>query len=558
MRPVIRTETLYGDRQVQCYGERPRNLAAMLGATALRHPAQQALAWDGRHMSYAELDQAASRLAAGLAARGIGRGERVALFMGNRPEFVVALCALWRLGAIAVPIGIKQSRYELSYMLNHCGAAALLYEQAHAERIPALSELPALRLCLSVDRAGSGGDEPSADYAALARSGLPGWSAPVFDDQSPACIMYTSGTTGQPKGAVLSHLGFFHTARNYQLQFGYVAGDRILLAIPGSHISGLLAVVVVALQAGAAIVLMRDFKAAAMLDLIEREQVTATVLVPAMYNLCALDPTLGQRRLDHWRIGHFGGAAMPAVTIEKLAALLPELALYNGYGATETTSAVTLTARGEAVRQRESVGCPLPCIELRIANESGQPCEAGETGEIWVRGPGIAIGYWEQPDATAAAFSDGYWRSGDIGRLDPDGRLLVLDRMKDMINRGGYKIYSIEVENVVQRMEGVIEVAVVPHPCPVLGERIHVFARITAPLDLDSVRAFCRPFLADYKLPDYLSAGPEPLPRNLNGKLTKQALREALRAQASPPTPGHRPSPSSLSSPSSLAGVPAP
>jgi long-chain acyl-CoA synthetase len=527
----IEARRLYGDRTVFCYAERPRHLGAMLAETARRHPAADAVTDRGAPLGYAALDRLATRVAAGLAARGIGKGDRVGLFLGNRSEFVVLLCAIWRLGAIAVPIGIRQSAAELAYILNHCGAVALITEAAYRERVPDAAAVPGLSSLIEVDTPGG---EVSADYAALAASDPEGWTAPEFDDQAPACIMYTSGTTGRPKGAVLSHLGFFHTAKNYERQFGYRAGDRILLAIPGSHISGLLAVIVVALQVGACVVIMRDYKTPAMLDLIEREEVTAAVLVPAMYNLMALEPGLAGRRLDAWRIGHFGGAAMPTVTIEALERMLPRLALYNGYGATETTSAVTLTAPGEAVAHRLSVGRPLPCIELKVLDSEGGHCPAGESGEIWVRSPGNAMGYWNQPKATERAFVDGFWRSGDIGVLAEDGSLRVLDRIKDMINRGGYKVYSIEVENVLQRMPGVVEAAVVPHPCPVLGERIHAFICADRSVDLEAVRAFCRTELADYKLPDFVTAGTQALPRNLNGKLTKQPLRETVaRAAAS-------------------------
>lgn len=535
---ALRTEALYQDRLVPCYANRPAHLDAMFRASVQRRSQSLALEEGELSLTYAELDQQVGSLAEGWAARGIGAGDRVALFLGNRIEFVVVLLSLWRLGAIAVPIGIRQSAAELEYMLGQCGASALVFEGTLADRLPQPDRIPSVRLfahCLDTD------ESPSA----LVASGIP--SVPLaqvpcmpalpacaddFSDQSPACIMYTSGTTGHPKGAVLSHLGFFHTARHYIHRFGYRPDDRMLLVIPGSHISGLLAAVVVTLQVGGCLVCMRQFDAPEVLRTMQDRRITATVMVPAMYNLCLLQPEIARCDLSAWRIGHFGGAAMPEVTIERLAQMLPALQLYNGFGATETTSAVTLTERGDAARYPDSVGTLLPCIDIRVLDPQGCEVPPGAPGELWIRSPGNAIGYWNQPEATRATFVAGYWRSGDIGSVDAAGYLRVFDRIKDMINRGGYKVYCVELENCIQRCEGVVEAAAVASPCPVLGERIHVFVYTRTAVDTEGIRQFCRSQLADYKTPDFITIRTEPLPRNLNGKLVKAPLREAARATA--------------------------
>lgn len=526
---AIRIETLYGDRLVPCYAERPRNLDDLLVQAAARVGDGDAMVDGARTLSYRELDRLASRVASGLAAQGIGPGERVAMFMGNRIEFVVLLFGIWRLGAIAVPIGIRQSAAELAYMLNQCGASALVHEDALAARLPAPADVPGVRLVVRLE-----GAVPAAglSWDALLAAGRDERVSPDLDDQAPACIMYTSGTTGHPKGAMLSHLGFFHTARHYERRFGYGPGERMLLVIPASHISGLLAIVVAMVQVGGCIVSMPQFSAAAALAEIEAQRITAAVMVPAMYNLLLLEPDLAQRDLSTWRIGHFGGAPMPEVTIQRLADALPRLALYNGFGATETTSAVTLTLAGDAARLPDTVGTQVPCVDIRVLDPAGREVAPGEAGELWIRSPGNAIGYWNHPEATRAAFVGGYWRSGDIGSLDAQGHLRVFDRIKDMINRGGFKVYCVELENIIQRMPGVIEVAAVASPCPVLGERIHVFIHAREPVDPQAVRALCRSALADYKTPDFITLSDTPLPRNLNGKLVKAPLRERAREMA--------------------------
>jgi long-chain acyl-CoA synthetase len=530
---AVRVEALYGDRLVPCYADRPRNLDAMLRASVALRGDAPAIEDGAATVSYRALDRLADRVARGLAAQRVKPGDRVALFVGNRAEFVVLLAGIWRLGAIAVPIGIRQSAAELEYMLNQCDAAALVFDASLAERLPRAEAIAGVHcvVCVeesSIDAAVRPG---SLSYSALLAAGGDAPMAAEFDDMQPACIMYTSGTTGHPKGAVLSHLGFFHTARNYIRRFGYVAGDRMLLVIPASHISGLLAVVVVALQAGACLVCMQQFNAGQVLAEIDARRVTAAVMVPAMYNLCLLHPDLRRHDLSCWRIGHFGGAAMPEVTIARLAEALPGLTLYNGFGATETTSAVSLTERGDAARKPDTVGTLLPCVDIRVLDADGREVAAGTSGELWIRSPGNAIGYWANPEATRSAFVAGYWRSGDIGSIDADGFVRVFDRIKDMINRGGYKVYCIELENVIQRHPGVIEVAAVASPCPVLGERVHVFVHALEPVDPEAVRTLCRRMLADYKSPDFVTVSATPLPRNLNGKLVKAPLREqALQA----------------------------
>ncbi|HCL87585.1 MAG TPA: O-succinylbenzoic acid--CoA ligase [Comamonadaceae bacterium] len=530
----IRTEALYGDRLVPCHAPRPTNLDAMLRATVARHGNAPALEEGERTWSYAELDREVNRIATGLRAAGLQEGERVALFMGNRLEFTALLFGIWRAGAIAVPIGIRQSAQELEYMLGQCQASALVLDAALAERLPEPGRIPSVRTlvyCADAGEAWTGGSAALA-YGELLALGSDTPLPASFSDHSPACIMYTSGTTGHPKGAVLSHLGFFHTAHNYAVRFGYRAGDRTLLVIPGSHISGLLAVVVVSMLVGACMVSLREYQTRRVLEVLATRRITAAVMVPAMYNLIVLEPGVERWDLSAWRIGHFGGAAMPEVTIQRLAALLPRLELYNGFGATETTSAVSLTERGGAALHPDSVGTVLPCVDIRVLDEHGHEVAPGEAGELWIRSPGNAIGYWGNPEATAKAFIAGYWRSGDVGSLDAQGLLRVFDRIKDMINRGGFKVYCVELENVVQRYPGVIEVAAVPSPCPVLGERVHVFLHASQPVELEPLRAFCRQYLADYKLPDYVTHSATALPRNLNGKLTKAPLREQARALA--------------------------
>ena len=275
--------------------------------------------------------------------------------------------------------------------------------------------------------------------------------------------------------------------------------------------------------------MMREFKAADFLRLAAQERMSHSLMVPAMYKLLLLQPDFAQADLSAWRVGGYGGAPMPVATIDALATALPQLTLQNTYGATETTSPTSTIPAGLTRAHIDSVGVPLPCAQVRIMDEAGCEVPTGEVGEIWISGPMVVQGYWDNPAATAKEFTAGWWHSGDLGSIDEQGFVRVFDRKKDMLNRGGYKIYSVEVENTLMALPGVVEAAVVAKPCPVLGERVHVFVHAPgAPLSLAALQAHAAAHLADYKVPESVTWVDTPLPRNANGKVIKRQLREAL------------------------------
>jgi O-succinylbenzoic acid--CoA ligase len=219
---------------------------------------------------------------------------------------------------------------------------------------------------------------------------------------------------------------------------------------------------------------------------------------------------------------------MPPSSIEQLAARSPSLTLMNCYGATETTSPATMMPQGQTASHNDTVGIQLACAGMRIMDDNGRELPPGEQGEIWIHGPMVVKGYWNNPQATADNFTGGFWHSGDVGSIDSEGYVRVLDRKKDMINRGGYKIYCIEVENALYEHPAVQECAVVGKPCPVLGERVHAFVTLRQDADARELAAFCSSRLSDYKVPETFTLSTTPLPRNANGKLVKRSLREQL------------------------------
>jgi acyl-CoA synthetase (AMP-forming)/AMP-acid ligase II len=332
---------------------------------------------------------------------------------------------------------------------------------------------------------------------------------------------------------MLTQLNLVHSALHYQhcLQLG--AGERALLAVPASHVTGLVAIILAMLRVGGCVLMLRDFKARAFLELASRERMTFTLVVPAIYNLCLREPDFEQFDLSRWRIGGFGGAPMPEGSIRALAQKLPQLLLVNAYGATETSSPATIMPPGGQAAHLDSVGAVLPCAELRVMDDEGREVPPGAEGEIWIAGPMVVPGYWDNAAATLNEFCGGYWKSGDIGSIDAHGYVRIFDRKKDLINRGGYKVFCAEVENVLSLHPAVIESALIARADPVLGEKSHAFILRSDPAcSEDELRAHCARHLADYKLPDFITFVEQPLPRNANGKLLKRALREQAASGA--------------------------
>jgi long-chain acyl-CoA synthetase len=525
---TIRSEAHFGERVVRCFAERAPNVDALFRRSVEIHANSEALIGaDGERITYAALDAMVSRVAANLAQRGLRRGDRVALLLANRPEFAMLLLAAARLGAIAVPINIRSQTPEIEYVLGHCGAKALVHEADLTSRLPNPARLPELKLRF----AAGGASADCAPFSDLLGERSASELAPV-DEEDTAIILYTSGTTGQPKGAMLTHFNLVHSVMHYVLCLGLRSGDRSLLAVPASHVTGTVAVVLPMLTVGGGVVFMQQFKAKAFLQLASRERMTHALMVPAMYNLCLLDQEFDSFDLSAWRIGGYGGAPMPEATIAALAQKLPGLSLVNAYGSTETTSPVTLMPPGKTAERPDSVGIVVPCGELLVMDETGREVAPGEQGELWIAGPMVVPGYWNNPEATQASFPAGFWRSGDIGSIDRDGYVRVFDRKKDLINRGGYKVYSIEVENALAHHPQVLECAVVPVADPVLGEKtLAVVVRRGPQCDPEDLRRFCAARLSDYKVPDFFALQDEPLPRNANGKVLKRELRSLGEAK---------------------------
>ncbi|MBR0865341.1 class I adenylate-forming enzyme family protein [Bradyrhizobium sp. YCK136] len=494
--PSMRLEPRFGDRVVPAFVKRPGSVWAMIAEAVAQNADGEALICGHVRLSWRQVVDRAARIAEGFRKLGLKRGDRVAILLGNRIEFPLLLFAAAHEGLVTVLLSTRQQKPEIAYVLTDCGANILIHEAGLAERLPDARDVPDVIHRVAVD------DDPRVSrFAVLADNAAA--AAPVdVHEEDTAMILYTSGTTGKPKGAMLAHCNIVHSSMVFASCLQLTEADRSIAAVPLGHVTGVVANITTMIRSSGALIIMPEFKAADYLKLAARERVTYTVMVPAMYNLCLLQPDFDSYDLSSWRIGGFGGAPMPVATIEKLKATIPGLKLMNCYGAT----GARIVAMGP----------------------DGRELPHGEIGELWIQGASVIKGYWNNPKATTESFTGGFWHSGDLGSVDADGFVRVFDRQKDMINRGGLKIYSAEVESVLAGHPAVIESAIIARACPVLGERVHAVVVTRTPVAGDVLRAWCAERLSDYKVPETMAITAEPLPRNANGKVLKRQLREHL------------------------------
>jgi fatty-acyl-CoA synthase len=499
------------------------NWFAVLAHHASRTPDKALTVFQGETTTYAEMAERATALAAGLAERGVGRGDVVALLSYNCPEFLETVFAANYLGAVAMPINWRLAGPEVRYILDHSGARALVCDESlrglAGEATKGL-EATVIRACIA----------PTAPDGWTALAGLraaAGSVAPVpaaADDIHR--LMYTSGTTGRPKGVMLSHANLAWKNMAHLVEFGFTSADLGLACGPLYHVGALDLTTTTLIAAGATVIIHRVFDAAEVVDELERSRVTTVWLAPAMVNAIMALPGVEQRDLSSVRVIINGGEKMPIPLIERIQRTFPSAWFADAYGLTETVSGDTFLDRDSIVSKLGSVGRPCLYLELDVWDKEGRSVAPGERGEIVLRGPKVFQGYWRDPDATATAFAGGWFHTGDIGVRDEDGYLWIVDRLKDMIVSGGENIAGSEVERVLYEHEAVLEAAVVARPDERWGEVPVAFVvlRPDAAVTADALLDHCRAQLAKFKVPraiTFLDA----LPRNPSGKVLKRELR---------------------------------
>jgi len=507
---------------------RGMTMSDQLARHARKTPDATALRFEGAGRSYAELDERVSRLARALADRGVGTGDRVAVLTLNGMEAWETYLAGVRLGAIVVPVNFRLVADEVAYVLTDSGASALVVDAPLAEvASKAREQAPGVATVLVIGGASAGpGSEDFEDALAAASPEPP---AVVVDEDEPAFIMYTSGTTGRPKGAVLTHRNLLMHVFSQVTHLGWTPDDRV--GAPGAplfHIAGLAGGLPPLLLGGTNVIMKSGgFDPVETLDMIERERITSIFLVPAMWAALVAVPGIADRDLSHLRRISWGAAPASTTLLRTLIDTFPQAEVVTAFGQTEC-SPVTCFLRGEdSVRKIGSVGTPMLNVEVRVVDDAMNDVPQGEVGEIVYRSPMVMKEYWNKPEETSIAFEGGWFHSGDLVRQDEDGYLYVVDRKKDMIISGGENIYCAEVENVLAAHPKVGEVALIGVPDSRYGEAPLAVVAPRDPADpptSEELSAWCREKLARYKNPrEYSVVGA--LPRNPSGKVLKTQLR---------------------------------
>jgi fatty-acyl-CoA synthase len=491
-------------------------LPELTGRACRSRPDHPALVFGGQVLTHAELHDRAARLASVLSAGGVSPGDRVGLLLHNRIEFVEALLACHRMAAIAVPINFRLAPEEIDYILVDSGAVALITDTTREADV---------RMTLEI----------GPDYQAAVAAASPRRETPGLLDDDVALMCYTSGTTGRPKGALLTHANLVASTLSWIHEMRAGQDDVWLSGQPLFHIGGINGLLPF-LVLGATVIITPSttFDPEAMLGLIEARGVTMCIFVPTQWAAICASDSVTKVDPEQLRVAMWGASPAPRHTLEAMGYAFPRAAIVSAYGQTEMSGATTLLKGPDSTRKMGSVGRPMLGVELRVVDDDLREVPAGEVGEVVYRGPNVMAGYHERPEATRDAFAGDWFHSGDLARFDDEGYLWLIDRKKDMIISGGENVYPAEVERVLLDHPAVAEAAVigVPHPRWVETPVAFVVTNGQAGPGEGELIAHCRQHLAGYKKPSAILLVQE-LPRNAAGKVLKRELREMYSDQFS-------------------------
>jgi fatty-acyl-CoA synthase len=514
------------------------NLAELVQKRAETQPDRECLVFGARRLTYAQLVRDAAALAAAWRELGIEREDHIAVDLPNCPEWVVAMLAAANLGAVIVPLHPALGYHELKYQLRHTDARLVVASESvgdteYSEFVDDVMDgLPALHHVVTVGVDDDWPDDRVWRFDDLVVRGRGRPTSPVpGDDDAPLALLYTSGTTGKPKGVVLSHRNVGHAARETAAALALTADDRVFVAVPLFTIFGV-QVAVSSLTTGSTMVLQERFDPAAALETIEREGVTVCHGVPTMFELLMRQESFGDHDLSVVRTGVIAGSPVGVDLVRRVRQWND---VQVAYGLTETGPTVSITRFDDTVDRRErTVGRPIPGVEVRVLDpKSGELHALDAVGELVVRGPNVMMGYHRMPTETARAFGpENFFATGDVAHVDDEGYVTIVGRQKEMIIRGGYNVFPRELEDVLRTHPGVEDACVLGVPNPILGELICacVVAVEGAAVDADALREFCREQVADYKVPDVVRFF-DTFPRTGTGKVMRRELARVMEQE---------------------------
>ncbi len=501
-----------------------RDLASLLERSVSKFPQAEAIASEGNRLTYQKLNEEANRLANALIKLGIKKGDRVLLMAHNDHHFVIAYFAILKSGGVVVPVNTFFRGDELKFILNHSGASMAIIFNHYEERLSEIKEdLPHLKNIISFGPSGHGAmvwDELRTEQRA---ENIGRYSEP----EDTAAIIYTSGTTGRPKGAMLTHFNLTSNIASIIHAFGSTKPEVMLCVLPLFHAFGATVCMLFPLSIGSKVVILNHFRPHEVLHDIAREKVTIFAGVPAMYAMLShVEDTCGLD-LSFWRLAISGGAALPLEIMKRFEEKF-HILIYEGDGPTEC-SPVTSTNPIGGKRKPGSIGLPIKGVEMRIVDENGNPLPAEHIGEIAVKGPNVMKGYYKDPEATKEAIREGWFYTGDMGKVDEEGYFYILDRKKDMVNVGGFNVYPREVEEVIYAHPNIKEAAVIAAPDRkgLRGEipKAFIVLKDGAQMTAHDLIEFCHKKLAGFKVPREIEFC-ESLPKTASGKIQKRVLKE--------------------------------
>ena len=511
------------------------NFTDFLTISAAIVPDRAATVFEGRRQTYAELQANVNRLANALAGLGVGPGDRVAMLQVNCPEHIEAGFAAAKLDAVYVPLNFRAGPEELRYIINDCAPKALFVGGRYAELVASLrADIPSVERCVGLE----GGAEGWLDYRALIDAAPEDERFPEADGDEVCVIMYTAGTTGFPKGVMLTHDSFSSYILSAVMPADPEIEERNILTVPLYHIAGVQALMS-AIYGGRTLIVQRQFEPAEWMRLVERERADRAMMVPTMLKMLMDHEEFERRDLGSLKVITYGAAPMPLDTIRRAVRAFPDAQFINAFGQTETAATITmlppddhvLTGSDEEVERKlkrlTSIGKPLDDVEVRIFDERGHAAPVGEVGEIAARGERLMKGYWGQEDATRETIRDGWLYTGDLGYVDEDGYVFLAGRARDFIKRGGEMISPEEVEQTLGAHPAVDEAAIIGVPDAVWGERVRavVVRKREGAVEAAELIEHCRQRLASFKKPESVVFTSE-LPRNALGKVLKRVLQE--------------------------------
>ncbi|WP_262402260.1 acyl-CoA synthetase [Actinomadura sp. CNU-125] len=497
----------------------------LLHRTARRRPAKTAIIDGDVRWTFAEFDAAVNRTAHALAARGIGKGDRLALVSHNRRQYAVLVFATAKLGAVLVPVNFMLNADEIGYIVGHCGASGIVAEDA---LVPVAEKALAIAGVEGGVRGVIGAPvEGWEDVDAWAAEGDASAPDVHVADDDPLRLMYTSGTESRPKGVMLTSRSLISQYVSCIVDGEMSDTDVEAHALPMYHCAQLDCFFSVDVYLGATSIILPGPDPALLLETIEREKVTKLFCPPTVWISLLRHPDFDTRDLSSLRKGYYGASPMPVEVLRELQRRLPDVRLWNFYGQTEMAPLATILGPDEQLERAGGAGRAAINVETMLVDDDGNPVAPGEIGEIVHRSPHAALGYYRDEEKTAEAFRGGWFHSGDLGIMTEDGYLTVVDRKKDMIKTGGENVASREVEEAIYELDGVAEVAVfgIGHPHWIEAVTAVVVAKAGAELGVDDVNAHARERLAPYKRPKYVVLA-EALPKNPSGKILKRELRE--------------------------------